>query len=303
MALNVENLTAYVDETKSGLIKKAVVGAKSASIFNLMTGVKGTTALNLLQTDVVFGNGLACGWSEEEGSEQTFSQRNIVPGYVKVNMSFCDATLSQYWMNHEVKVAAGTEVLPFEEALITGITDDIVSKLEKAIWHGDILSTDDNLKHFDGLLKILDAASAVTIPATIEDEDNILTAFNAVYSVIPVEVLEKATLLCGSDTFRSLVMYLTEKNLYHYAPAVDGSMELILPGTSTKVIAVNGLNSTKKIIGTDLDNIFYGTDLTGDEEKFDFWYSQDNQEFRLAVKFISGVQVAYPDMIAIGTHN
>ena len=303
MSVDLTNLTTYVEENKSGLIKKSVIGAKSASLFNLMVGVKGSTALNLLNTNVVFGNGKACGWSEDTGTTQEISQRNIVPGFVKVNASFCDAAMTDYFMNNQVKIAAGTEVLPFEEAFVSDITNKIAANLEKAIWNGNTNSADNNLKQFDGLFKILQAASGDTVNPTITTGDTIFTVFNKVYSNIPVEILDSSVILCGADTFRTLVMYLTSQNLYNYAPSVDGTMEIILPGTSTKVIALNGMNGSKKIVATYLDNIFYGTDLMGDEEVFKLWYSDDNQIFRLAVKFTAGVQIAYPDMVVVATHN
>jgi hypothetical protein len=303
MSVDLTNLTTYVEENKSGLIKKAVIGAKSASLFNLMVGVKGTTALNLLNTSVVFGNGKTCGWSEDTGTTQEISQRNIVPGFVKVNTSFCDAAMADYFMNNQVKIAAGTEVLPFEEAFTSDITNKIASNLEKAIWNGDTNSANNNLKQFDGLFKILTAASGETVNPVIATGDTIFEVFNKVYSNIPVEILDSAVILCGADTFRTLVMYLTSQNLYNYAPSVDGTMEIILPGTSTKVIALNGMNGSKKIVATYLDNIFYGTDLMGDEEVYKLWYSDDNQIFRLAVKFTAGVQVAFPDMIVVAAHN
>ena len=62
------------------------------------------------------------------------------------------------------------------------------------------------------------------------------------------------------------------------------------------------LNGTKKIVAGDLKgNFFYGTDLEGDQEVFDLWYSKDNQEFRLAIKFNAGVQVAFPDQVVVKT--
>ena len=39
--------------------------------------------------------------------------------------------------------------------------------------------------------------------------------------------------------------------------------------------------------------------MEGDDEKFDLWYSKDNQEFRLAINFNAGVQVAFPDEIVL----
>lgn len=303
MSVDLSNLTTYVEENKSGLIKKAVIGAKSASLFNLMVGVKGSTALNLLNTNVVFGNGKSCGWSEDTGTTQEISQRNIVPGFVKVNASFCDAAMTDYFMNNQVKVAAGTEILPFEEAFVSDITSKISANLEKAIWNGNTNSSNNNLKQFDGLFKILTAASGDTVNPVITTGDTIYDVFNKVYSNIPVEILDSSVILCGADTFRTLVMYLTSQNLYNYAPSVDGTMEIILPGTSTKVIALNGMNGSKKIVATYLDNIFYGTDLMGDEEVYKLWYSDDNQVFRLAVKFTAGVQVAFPNMVVVAVHN
>lgn len=303
MSIVLSSLTKYVDEHKSELIAKSVINAKSASIFNQMYGVKGSTALNLLNTSVKFGSGLSCGWSEDTGSTQSFSQRTIVPGFVKINMSYCDAAMSEYFMNNEVKVAAGTEVLPAEQKLTEDVVKNVNALLEKAIWQGNTLSSDVNLKQFDGMLKILDAASGSTVNPTVATGDTIDTVFNTVYSAIPVEILENAVILCGADSFRTLVMALTAKNLVNYAPSVDGSMEIVLPGTSTKVIGVNGLNGTKRIIATTLDNLYFGTDLQNDQEVFKLWYSDDNQEYRLAIKFTAGVQFAYADMIVRSAHN
>ena len=50
MAIDVNALGAYVDEQRLPLIKKAVIGSKSASLFNLQTGVKNKAKLNLLST-------------------------------------------------------------------------------------------------------------------------------------------------------------------------------------------------------------------------------------------------------------
>ena len=38
-------------------------------------------------------------------------------------------------------------------------------------------------------------------------------------------------------------------------------------------------------------------DMEGDSEKFEFWYSQDNREYRIAMDYNLGVQVAFPNMV------
>lgn len=88
------SLTAYIQEQRLPLIKNAVLKAKSASLFNLQTDIKTSAALNLLSTDVKFGDGLACGWDEAGAS--TLSQRILETGNVKVNMAFCDKEMLKY---------------------------------------------------------------------------------------------------------------------------------------------------------------------------------------------------------------
>ena len=58
----ITSLPKYVEENRLPLISKAVLGAKTPSLLTLQTGVTGATALNLLQTSVVFGDGADCGW-------------------------------------------------------------------------------------------------------------------------------------------------------------------------------------------------------------------------------------------------
>lgn len=296
--INVSSLTQYVDEQRLPLIRKAVLAPKSADLFNLQTGVKSKAALNILTTSVVFGDGAACGWNPN--GTNTLSQREIEVGKVKVNMNFCDRTLLDYWAGYEVKVAAGKEALPFEEAFVADILAHVNEEVEKAIWQGD-KSGSGNLAIFDGLLKILNAESGVIKKAAVPSNNIAQEVYDA-YASIPLEILHTASIVCGEDTFRAYIGELNASNLYHYDPKVDEGMSIVIPGTSTRIYGVPGLNGTKKIVAGDLKgNFFYGTDLEGDQEVFDLWYSKDNQEFRLAIKFNAGVQVAFPDQVVVKT--
>ena len=87
-------LTAYVQEQRLPLIKEAVLKAKSASLFNLQTDIKTSAALNLLSTDVQFGDGMSCGW--DEAGTQTLSQRILETGHIKINMAYCDKDMLKY---------------------------------------------------------------------------------------------------------------------------------------------------------------------------------------------------------------
>lgn len=299
MAINVSSLETYVDEQRLPLLRNAVLGARSAYHFNLMTGVKGATALNLLTTNVEFGDGSACGWNEAGTS--TLTQRVLTPGAIKVNMSFCDKTLLKTWANYEVRVAAGQKTLPFEEDFLAGVGESIAANIEKAMWQGDTASQDKNLNKFDGIIKIAEAATlAQTV--TYASGDTVSETVAEVYAAIPAAAFSKGevVLYMGADKYRAYIQELIANgNLVITTGINDVAMpdSVLIPGTDVRVIYVNGLNGTGKMFASYRDNFVYGVDMTGDEEKYDLWYSQDNREHRLAVEFIAGVQIAYPDMV------
>lgn len=289
------SLPDYVEQRRLPLIAAAVLGGDTAKLFNLQTDVKTSAALNLLATDVEFGDGSACGW--DEAGTQTLSQRILNTGLIKINMAYCDKVMLKYWTQYQVRVAAGDKTLPFEEYFINEVIKDVKAKLEKAIFQGDKTSQDDNLNKFDGLIKILGAESSVV---SFTAGANVAASVLAAYMAIPEEALDGASILIGADDFREYVQALVAQNLYHYDPNVPVDV-VYIPGTNVAVRKANGLNGTHKLIAGQLDkNFFYGCDMVNDEEKFEFWYSKDNREFRLAIEFNAGVQVAFPDMVVMG---
>lgn len=160
--IDLSKLTAYVDEQRLPLIRKSVLDARTINHISLQTGVKGATALNILDTNVTFGDGASCGWNEDGTS--TLSQRQIVPASLKVNMSFCDKNMQKYWMQNEVNVAAGRSTLPFEEEFIGSIIDDIRSKLDGIIWNGVTVGS----TKYNGLLDIVGEEGVISAEAGID---------------------------------------------------------------------------------------------------------------------------------------
>lgn len=294
MAFNLTGLTTYVDQERLPLIRKAVVGNRSAQEFYLMTGVKGSTALNLLDTEVVFGDGSTCGWNDAGTSK--LSQRTLVPGAVKVNMSFCDKSLLKYWMNYDVRVAAGQKNLPFEEDFVNGVIDGVKANLEKLMWQGKT-PTD----AFDGIIKIAESATlAATV--TYATGTTVSSIVKDVYDKIPTAAYSKGEVVMymGSDMYRTYIQELIANgNLVITNALNDVALpeSILIPGTNVRVIGVAGLDNVGKVFASYKDNFVFGTDMAGDDEKFELWYSQDNREFRLAIEFTAGVQIAYPDLL------
>lgn len=148
--------------------------------------------------------------------------------------------------------------------------------------------------------KVVKAASDFfATPVTAVTSSNVEAIMDAVYKAIPVEVLDKedAIIFCGTDVFRLYTIALKNANLYHYG--VDAvNFELFLPGTNIKIVAVNGLNGTSRIIAARKSNLYYGLDLVGEEERFEIFYARENDEIRFMAAFKAGVQVAFPAQVA-----
>ena len=295
MALNVSTLTNYVEEKRLPLIAKSFLSGKTIDLIQLETGVLQDTALNLVSASVDFGDGATCGWNATVGV--ALSQRILKPTFLKVNQSFCDKSLLKKWASYEVKLAAGREQLPFEESFMAEIANAISESIEKLVWQGD--SSNDNEP--DGFLKILGAVSSGVVSATWSAGTTAYNRIKTVYNAIPANIIDKedTVIFVGEETYREFIQDLVAANLYHFSPDYKAG-EYMLPGTAIRVIAVNGLNGTGKIVAGRLSNFFYGVGAEDDKDTFDFWYSQDNREFRLAVYFAMAVQVAYPNEIVLG---
>ena len=298
--IDVSKLKSYTEEHRLPLLRNAVIGSKTAKLFNLQTGVKGATALNLLDTTIQFGDGSSCGWNE--AGKTSLSQRVITPGYPKVNLSLCDKQLLKYWTNYTVRVAAGQKTLPFEEDFMNGIVEGVAATLEKAIWQGDTGSGDANLNKFDGIVKI---AGAATVAATTTyNAASIATTLNAMYNALPSAAFSKGEVVAyisDADYRKYIQELIANGNLVITNGVNDVAMpeSVLIPGTNVRVYGVAGLDGVQKAYMSYKDNFVFGTDMEGDEEKFDLWYSQDNREFRVAIEFVAGTQVAFPDMLVV----
>ena len=295
MAINVTALNNYVEEKRLPLIAKSFLRGKTIDLIQIETGVLQDTALNLVSASVTFGDGASCGWDATDGV--ALSQRILKPTFLKINQAFCDKDLLKKWASYEVKLAAGREQLPFEENFMEEIANAINESIEKLVWQGDSSHTNEP----DGFLKILSVGSAGVVSVTWTAGTSAYNKIKAVYNKIPANIIDKedTVIFVGEETYREFIQDLVAANLYHFSPDYKAG-EYMVPGTSIRVIAVNGLNGTGKIVAGRLSNFFYGVGAEDDKDTFDFWYSQDNREFRLAAYFAIAVQVAYPNEIVLG---
>lgn len=300
MGYNVTGLPAYVEQHKSDLLYQVVFGGNTIRRMAKQTGVKGTSTINLLSTDIPFQNGAGCGFTPQ--GEAKFTQRQIVTGRIKIDTEFCPDNLVGKYNEYLVRVNAHQTDLPFEEEIMASIIDSIRAKMEKAVWQGDTASSDATLKQFDGLLKALDNASGV-IKVEVQG-DSAFDAIKTVYMAIPERLLAKSNVKINVSpaVYRQFLLKMVEKNLYHYAGAQNEfPTEFTFPGTNVAVALAEGLAGTNKIVAAQDSNLVYGCDMEGDMEDLKLWFSDDNDVFRLKGKWNAGANVAFPDEVVVAT--
>lgn len=305
MAFNVSALSNYTNEQSTELVLKSLFGGKTAAVLQaagqVQVGVKSAEALNILTTSV-FLQADGCGYNPS--GTTTFTQRTITVGAMKVEETMCPKTLEAKWMQTQIAPGSATE-LPFEEQIGRDKANNIAKLLEVAVWQGDTATsnTNPNTNRFDGFVKIIDAASASTVAgntssATAITIANVEDLIDNMYAVVPADISDADDLVLwvGIDTYKKYTTALRNSNLFHYAAESEG-MEITIPATNIKMIAVGGLNGTNRMYLGKLSNFYMGTDLANEYENYQIFYSRDNDEVRFRAALKAGVQVAFPDQI------
>lgn len=281
---DVSALPNYVEQHRSELISAAVLAPRSTSLFRLMPNVKGPTTLNLVDVGVNLQKGTTCGFTPN--SPDVFSQRTLEPLIFKVNKEWCPLDLLNTYLAHEVEIGAGRETLPFEEKFVADILAKVGMVVELELWNRlrVIINEDNDVIKLD--------------MHTPSSSLSMLEMVKTAYMAIPDASLRDSAIMMSYVNYRKLVMELMDKNLYHYERNVDDSMEMILPGTNTRVIAVPGIVSPDPIAyAMNLKHVFYGFDAEDDIRNFRLWYSDDADMFRFKMRGAVGVQYAFSEEV------
>lgn len=299
----VTSLPAYVQDNKDLIIKNfALVGTASRQRFGIQTGIKTSAYLNYLELNPTLQDGKGCGFTASGSA--TLTQRTITTAVIKVNMDICPDSLLGKYAEYLVRIGANSNELPFEQYIIDGVTTEINKKIEKLIWQGDTSkSSDTDLKWLNGILKQL-ASDSDNVDVSIAANTAIYDAIKAVYLAIPEETLERgAEIYVSPANYRDFLMAMVEKKYFNYSGPQDSAPEeFVFPGTDVKVVKTPGLAGVNdRIVASFPENFVYGCDAEGDLEDVKIWFSDDDDLFKLKVKWNSGIAYRFPNQVTLGT--
>ena len=303
MAFNVTALAAYTKTNENLLVTRSFFEPKTASRMQILTGVKSTIQVPALSDSLIWQNGDNCGFTAS--GDTTISARVLTVGRIKVNKEWCINDLETKYTQLLLSPGSNYDALPggIDAAFVETILGTTKEDVEKAIWRGDTASASSQLKQFDGLVKIINAASGtvqanatpfIATAVTAITAANIISVVQAVYSAIPVEILDKPdlTVYMGVDHFRTYQLALTNANLFNFIATDNALGQMKIHGTNVNIVSTPGLTSTNAIYALRDSNMFLGVDLENEQEDFKFWYSEDFDLVRFKYRTKLGVQVS-----------
>lgn len=278
MAYNVEGLSNYVKDNEKILVKDIVFGGVYGDTIPLMAkqlGIKTSERIHPSTVEAVLQDVEGCGFNAQGGLN--ISERTITTKQKKVNMDFCPETLLNKFAEYEVRVGANEGAMPFEGEILEGLVKSINKQVEEGVWSD-----------------LINAEGIATKTSASEDAyERIMEA----YMAIPEAVLEDAVIFVSPATFRAYVKALVDKNFYHYNPADGDLEEMFIAGSGVKVRKARGLAGTDNIFATSPKNMIYGTDFMDNKEEIKVWFSDDDDVYKVKVRFNYGAQVAFPDLV------
>lgn len=287
-------------ELMNDILNDIAIGSPTIRRAYKQTGIKKSAYLNYLDVNPEIQDGNDCGFDPQGTIELT--QREVNVAVLKVNMEVCPKKLRGKYAEYLVRTRAGEQPLPFEEEIIREIARFIQDKLEIAVWQGDTASGDNDLKHFDGFLKLAETEEDV-IDVNAGGAATMSAAIRQIIAAIPTAVRKRgARIFLSPEAFEKYVMELVDANLYHYdGPHDQDPEEWVIPGTRVRVVSTPGLSGTSKALATWDRNLVYGTDLENDDEYFNITFDNRSETFLIKVSWASGAQFAFPDLVVLAT--
>ena len=297
-AYDVATIGGYVDQVGGELLSKALIGGTTARYANVRLGIKGTQALNLLNSTAYFQDGV-CGWSPSGTTE--FTQTNITTCPERYNEALCYKDLYDTYQSMLMAPGQTSETVPFEQQIADLKVKQIQQRIEQQLWQATTGSS-----CFNGFKTLISTgttgvanSSGVTFSSTAAYgvSGNPITEVDKLINVLDDNAMSREDLVVFMSyaNFRLYIQALTRANFFqNYIGSSDitGMMEATQPNTNVKVVPTIGLNGSNQVVIGPREYLVVGFDLLSDHEKLVIWYSKDFDELRLRANYNYGVTIA-----------
>jgi hypothetical protein len=300
---DVSTIGGYSDQVGGELLAKALIGGTTASVVNVRTGIKGTQALNLLDSTPVFQAG-NCSLSPSGVTQ--FTQHSITTCPETLFESLCYKALFQTYQSMLMKAGQTQEEVPFEQMILDLKKKQIEQHVETKLWKARTVSGD----CFNGFSFLISQNTGNTYASAVASSSgttfsnsvtygtagNPITEVDNLINVLDDNALvrEDLVVFMSYSNFRLYVQALTKANFFtNYIDGTDvtSNMKAIHPNTNIKVLPTLGLNGSNQVTIGPAEYMVYGVDLLSDET-LKAWYSVDFDEIRIRSNFNFGATIA-----------
>jgi hypothetical protein len=302
---DVSTIGGYSDQVGGQLLAKALIGGTTAGIVNVRTGIKGTQALNLLDSTPVIQDGLC---SLSPSGETQFTQHSITTCPKTLFESLCYKDLFDTYQSMLMKAGQTQEEVPFEQMILDLKKKQIEQYVERKLWQAR--STGGGTDCFQGFKFLISqntgntfanavaSSSGVTWSGstTYGQAGNPITEIDNMINVLDPDALSREDLVVflSYANFRLYVQALTKANFftnYIGSAEITSNMSAVHPNTNIKVVPTIGLDASAQVVIGPAEYMIYGVDLLSDET-LRAWYSIDFDEIRIRSNFNFGATIA-----------
>lgn len=300
---DVTGLASYTDEQSQEMLTDLIYRSGLIQRLSVMEGVKGSEKIKLLESDPALQGASACGWTASGGivlTDVTLSTERV-----KIQEEYCNEDLNGTWA--QLMQAAGANRQDTEAVFEDVMTAYYIAKAarlnQNLMFNGDTASLDPNLAHYDGFVKLWDAdgslGNVTTLQTAITTSNAFAIAMELYNGIDPVlfDNEDSIEIICGRETYRKIIENVYNDNNFHHTLNEEAGAEpsFILPTTNIRVRAYSQLNGTEKMYAVPYQFMFFGTDLAGDFEGFEFKYNDTDEKLRFGVKWRTGVNYVFPE--------
>jgi hypothetical protein len=230
----------------SDMLIKSILGLSLPKYASIRANLRGTTEKVGFVTNDVILTDLSCGWEPTGTTTQDLVTIDMCNK--KLNMSLCPYDLYDTYLSQSLSDANFQESVPFEETILTDISNRVANQVEYQLWNNKISEG----ACFDGVISLITSGNGATqIAYSAATAANGLDVFTAIYQSIPENVLHRddLTIFTSYSNYRGLVSSMRNSsyvNLFTMdsaGAAIGEEWSLILPGTNVRVIPTQALTT------------------------------------------------------------
>mgnify|MGYP000159169201 CR=1 FL=1 len=290
----VNSMADFVNANETELLAKLVIGTSVADYVSIFPGIKHAEKVPAFETGDI-DSIVSTGHCSTDFGDITMTEKTLTVCDYNIQKGYCPESLAKTIMGLRMQAGSYNEEIGAEERFV----EDLVAKA--AVFNERKFFQADGDDCATGINAQLDAASASTVNVdyTAMTPSNAITVAQEYITNLPDALKYNPTVLfLNRGDFQALILGLLNENYYNpqYDPsgAVIAPMAVQLPATQTLVVS-SEVGSSRAVL-TYGQNLAMGTDLMTDSAQAASWWSADNQEYRLSMKWRMGSLVFYPEL-------